>query len=90
VSTPRPKFCVGEQVNVIDTEGRVVIERHEIIAMKYSLAHRNPISGRIFDPGWIYALPGHDYMFVEKHLQKVPDEDRIGWQYCIFKPEHIE
>lgn len=89
MSIPRPKFCVGELVDVVTRGER--IENVEIILMEYkSKKEYKAVKDEVFivPPGWQYALnlPRKDNRALEKNLRKRPHN---YWQDSVWTPEEV-
>lgn len=93
MSKPRPKFCVGEEVDIdsIMNPG-TVYRREEITGIYWEELYLDKVFGAY--RGWRYysaSFPeGCGVAHLEPQLRKLPPEERIQWSDCAFQPTNNE
>lgn len=95
MSKPRPKFCVGEQVAVRSKiSPQHDVDKTEVIAITYG-DHGRFYSTADFSAqpsGWRYQTSHQtddSKWYREDSLHKLPHEDRISWEDCVFNPSEV-
>ena len=103
MNIPTPKFVVGEEV--FAEYETIAHTNTEILGAKFyktfTISDPGALPWEVFENVWVYQttesvllnadrLDGFAHWVREEILHKLPPEERISWEDCVFNPNKIE